>query len=359
MEKSGVKAATPARKRVLYFSVLNVIACFGVVLLHCNGDAFWNFARSKTWISANFIEAIYYFPVPIFFMLSGATLLEYRKRYSTKVFMKKRFAKTLIPFLFWSLIAMLYASVVSGVFDWHPLHIIDNILNTRYMPIFGFFISLFALYLSIPVLSAIDSKIRMKVYKFAIMLALIFISILPLVCHLCKIEYAEGYIETLVPPVVGGYVIFVLIGYYLNKVTLNKKQRRLIYVAGIFGVLLHFVGCWVFSYHYNEVNLLFKGYGNLPSVLGATAVFVFFKYLNYDKILRKLPWLEKLFHNLAGLTFGVYLIHGFIVGGLPLLFNIDTYGWMWRIFGTIGVFALCIIISWIIKKIPILRQLVP
>lgn len=49
-------------------------------------------------------ETVFYFVVPIFFMISGATLMDYRDRYNTKDFFIKRGLCTFIPFIVWSLI---------------------------------------------------------------------------------------------------------------------------------------------------------------------------------------------------------------------------------------------------------------
>lgn len=352
---STVAKSTTSSKRVLYFSILNVIACFGVVMLHCNSEAFWGFAKSKTWISGNLIETLFYFPVPIFFMLSGATLLGYRKRYDTKTFLVKRFQKTLIPFLFWSVVALFYAAIVSNWQDWNPIHIISNILNTRYMSIYWFFIALFAIYLSIPILSAVDERLKMKVYKYAIIIGLIFVSILPLACTLLHIEYNYE----LTSPVVGGYLLFILLGYYLSKIDLTKKQRRIIYICGILGLAVHFAGSWFLSFRHDELSMTFKGYTNLPSVLYAVAIFVWFKYCNFEKIIQKFPSFPKLINNLAGLTFGIYLIHGFVVYGVPQLIGLDTTWWVWRTFGAIATFVICGLITWVLKKLPVLKHIVP
>ena len=85
-------------KKKIYIQILGVIACLAVVAMHVNG-CFWQFSYDRYWLTANIIECICYFAVPIFFMISGATLLNYRKRYTTAVFFKKRFGKTLVPFL--------------------------------------------------------------------------------------------------------------------------------------------------------------------------------------------------------------------------------------------------------------------
>lgn len=81
-----------------YITVLSVLSCIAVVYLHIN-DCFWNFSYENYWISANIIESIFYFAVPVFFMISGCTLIDYRNKYSTKIYFKKRINKTLIPFI--------------------------------------------------------------------------------------------------------------------------------------------------------------------------------------------------------------------------------------------------------------------
>ena len=57
-----------------YISALNVLSCMAVVFLHTN-CVFWDFKKENYWITANIIECIFYFAVPVFFMISGATLI--------------------------------------------------------------------------------------------------------------------------------------------------------------------------------------------------------------------------------------------------------------------------------------------
>lgn len=99
-------------KRVDCISVLNVLSCFSVVVLHCNG-IFWSRPDGRLWITSNFLETFFYFAVPVFFMVSGVTLLDYNKKYSTKTYFKKRFDKAVVPFFVWSVISFLYSARVT------------------------------------------------------------------------------------------------------------------------------------------------------------------------------------------------------------------------------------------------------
>lgn len=84
-------------KKVNYITLLSVISAIAVVILHTN--EFWIFSTEKYWETANIIECVFYFAVPIFFMISGITLIDYRDRYDTKEFLKRRIKKTVIPFI--------------------------------------------------------------------------------------------------------------------------------------------------------------------------------------------------------------------------------------------------------------------
>ena len=95
-------------ERIHYLDILNVISALAVGFLHTNG-CFWKYSGKDSlvwWKSSNVIESFFYFAVPVFFMISGATLLDYNKKYSTKIFFKKRIFKTVIPYIIWSVIGL-------------------------------------------------------------------------------------------------------------------------------------------------------------------------------------------------------------------------------------------------------------
>lgn len=91
-------------KQYEYITLLHVVSMVAVVCLHTN-RCFWDFsATAGYWASANVIECLFYFAVPVFFMLTGATLMDYSDRYDTVTFYKRRAKKILLPFVVWSLV---------------------------------------------------------------------------------------------------------------------------------------------------------------------------------------------------------------------------------------------------------------
>ena len=90
-----------SKRRIAYIDFMNIWACFGVVCLHCSGSVFeYGQIETRLWVLSMLVQTIMHPAVPLFFMITGTTLLEYRKKYSTKFYFKKRFLRTGIPFVF-------------------------------------------------------------------------------------------------------------------------------------------------------------------------------------------------------------------------------------------------------------------
>ncbi len=81
-------------------SYLRIIACAMVVLLHVCGANVHEF--SQRWWSANIYNSLTRACVPLFFMISGATLLY--KDEALGVFLRKRLVRILPPLLLWSVV---------------------------------------------------------------------------------------------------------------------------------------------------------------------------------------------------------------------------------------------------------------
>ena len=91
-----------AGQTCLYIDVLAILSAFAVVMLHANG-VFWSHPAGRLWLTSNCIETLFYFAVPVFFMISGATLMDFRAKYSTKEYFVRRLVRAGIPFLAWKI----------------------------------------------------------------------------------------------------------------------------------------------------------------------------------------------------------------------------------------------------------------
>ena len=340
-------------KRKTYLQVLSVLSCFAVIFLHVN-HCFWDFGYEDYWILANFIESIMYFAVPVFFMITGATLLNYRKRYSTKKYFQKRIHKVVIPYVIWSIIGILFMLAYRRIAleDISLKMIVDTFMNGNVVTVYWYFIPLFAVYLSIPVLSSIEENQQQNIFGYMIIISFMTVSLLPLVFKLIDIPY-NGSLQF---PVGMNHIIFVLIGYYVDHYELSKKQRMMIYVLGILGFLAHWLGTWYASYQIGEVSRLWKGYTNAPSVLYASAIFVFFKYFPNESIMNVLEKVSSYFKNV---TFGTYLIHWYIIQMILTILPISQRQVIYRIIGPFVIMIICSMIIKTMQKIPMVKNSVP
>ena len=335
--------------KLLYIAALNVSGALGVILLHANG-VFWSRPQGTLWLSANFIETFFYWPVPVFFMITGATLIGYLKRYDTKAYFRKRSVRTLLPFVFWSLFACGFNVLYLGQpMDWNVLHIVSNIFSASYLTIYWFFLSLFSIYLSIPLLALLADKER--AFRYVIIAGIVANLSLPLLCKILNFSF-NVRLEA-----AGGLLIYAMTGYYLSRIQFSSGQRLVIYICGISGWLVHYLGTMVSSAGQPSISMVFKGYDNLPAFLQAVAVFVLFRYL-FEK--HQVPGaVRSLIFRFSTLTFGVYLIHWYFLVVLQRELSLDSSTLWWRICGAVFVFILSSHIVMLIKKIPLLRKAVP
>lgn len=341
----------------LAFDLLNIAACIAVVALHVNGG-FWGFTTDPWWKFSLLIETAFYWAVPVFFMLTGATLIDYRLRYDTKTFVKKRFVKTVIPFLFWSAISIPWAMYVSHFLDIHTLStwkdFVNAILNQQGMSIYWFFPPLFAIYLAIPVISAVPDTQRKQLYGWMIIYSFVTYSLPPVLATKTGIHINPAFQNPLNG---GGYLMFSLIGYWIMKYPINRTSRIYIYILGVIGWSIRYFFTLNQSYQSGYIDTTFSGYTNFPSVCLATAVFTWFWYHDWASISH--PKLIAGIKKLSSASFGVYLVHFFILRHIVDTFHIPMQSYSWSILGTPVVYILSLTLVLYLKNLPLIRKIIP
>ena len=153
------------KNRIVYFDVLNILACISVIFLHCNGIVH-TYSTMRAWKTSLIIEVICYWAVPVFIMLTGATLMKYREKYDTKTFFFTRVLKVGIPFIFWALIMIFWKSATGNlkIEKWSIKNILNIIfLNGEEFTYYLMFI-IIGIYLTLPILSILSEKNIEKYY---------------------------------------------------------------------------------------------------------------------------------------------------------------------------------------------------
>lgn len=342
-----------------YISILSVLSCFAVVMLHHNGTVY-EFGTDLRWFAANFVECLCYCAVPVFLMISGATLMDYRKKYDTTTYFKKRVIKTVIPYIIWITIAVFY-KVLIGEFQIGELCTVKFWFECYFWHysmffVYAFFMYLFAVYLSIPVISLIPENVRKHTYLYMIAMFMITGSAIPLFAKV----FGYTYDHKLSIAVVGGYLVYPLIGYCIDRYPLSKRQRFWVYAAGIASYICFYAGNFFMSMRNGIFDETFEDYLEPFVILYAAAVFTLFKYMDSGRlgevVFRFLYIITKPF---GSVTFGVYLIHVYIYLTALHFSGISEMSALWRFGGPVVVFLLSALIVWIMQKIPLIRRMVP
>ena len=342
-------------KTINYISLLNVVCAIAVVILHTNGVTFWKFNNNGIWAISNLIECIFYFAVPIFFMITGITLIDYRDRYSTKEFFKKRVKKTVIPFIFFSIFGLFFLAYISKALPIQEFNIVkffNVIVDTQFMGIYWFFIPLFSIYLCMPLLSSIDKKNRKSVFLYLLGCCILFNTVLPFLNEILNLGLSLP-----IKMIIGTeYLMYPIMGYLLHTYDIDKKKEYVIYFLGIVSLLIHIIMTYNLSIQAQNVIETYKGYNSIFCILYSAAVFLFVK--NISKFIK-----SKKFFNLVNAvkkyTFAIYLLHWFLMDLFTFIFNLKTNSVLYILGLPIIIIPFCISITYIIRKIPIVKHLLP
>lgn len=334
-----------------YISILNVLACIGVVILHTFETGYTSDAN---FVFEVLIRAIAYCAVPLFFMITGATLIDYRERYDTKTFFKKRLLKVIIPLIIWSIIYFII-NFFKGKFSINDLSfkfVFEYFFLVKTNPIFWFFVVIIGIYLAIPVISLIPQETRRKAFLYIIIITFVFNQFLPDLLYHLNLNY--NY-DLKFPLTYSGWISFIFIGYYIDKYEIVKKHRVIIYVLGIIGFLTMVVPTIFISYHKNESCSWFDEYYDAPCVLYSASVFLFFKSkINNNQIVTKIM---PFFNFVAPTTLGIYVLHIAIRDFLRYFYTYSYFGM--NLVLTLSILTICFIVVKIVQKIPGLRHIFP
>ncbi|WP_312235073.1 acyltransferase [Pseudescherichia sp.] len=281
-------------------NLTRAIAIALVVMLHMSANSFASYGENW-WISLTY-DSLTRACVPLFFMLSGALLLQ--KIEPAAIFYRKRVAKILIPLIFWSYVYLLYRKYYVGESELSlsPLMLLNG-------PVYyhlWFLYSIIAVYLFIPMLRfyAINATNSVKL----LVLALWFVSqsIQPFAAILGWNLYTGidlGFVSR--------FFGFVLLGEYLasNRYMLNKATLLTIFTVSTLLTL-------IFTYHSSSqsgaANEVWFQYHS-PFVITA-AIALFLLCMNAK------TQLPALFEPVSTYSFGIYFVHIIIMQQLSVRF---------------------------------------
>lgn len=246
------------KKRVFYFDVLRAVAILCVILCHTTRIySPYTFDTIKHAIPP-LINVIGLVGVPLFFMLSGALLLN--RDYDLKDFFKKRFTRILYPAIFWIIITSLLV---------YPFYNFDEVVkivmgDNRYT---WFVWVMIGIYLIIPVLNSFVKEYGMKGVRYFLLVWAVTI-----VLNTFN-KFPFGRLEL---SYFAGYIGFVVLGYYLANTRFKMSDFSQIIIGVLLFVIFTIADMYTRYYHIH----ISTNYNSILVALAAIGVFIMFKALS-------------------------------------------------------------------------------
>ncbi len=337
-----------------YITYLNVIAMIAVLYQHSAGYAQRVFHSGRAWRGVNLITTVFHFAVPIFFMITGATLMDFNDRYSLKEYFVKRIKKTLIPFIIWSVIGFFYYGYVMKSLDvekyFGAVEFFNGMMSTDYIAIYWFFPKLFVIYLAMPLFSAVDKSKRKAVFTYLAVGGFIISYILPEIDALFGLGLDQSVI--IVPASKG--LLIPIVGYLISEYEMPRKGRMAVYTLAVMAFIAILVITDQCSISAKSNIDTVRGWNQPLTLIYAVGIFTWFRYNANSEMKGKLA---TLFEWVAGYTFGIYLFHKPFMDTVKSAFSIRAYSLFW-IFGMpIATLIVSVIVIYLVRKIPVVSKL--
>lgn len=300
-----------------YIEVLRVLSMFSVVFLHVAAGSLRGNYGSAVWHFSNILTSIMSTAVPIFFMISGALLMNSKKTLSIETTFKKRLPKVLIPFLAWSFGAVAYYLLVNYVITGNldtgsAVGRIKNMPGQATTVHLWFMYALIPLYIISPLLKKLVDSLTRELVLYMMVLWLVFSSLLPTAAAFLPAKYQplltlnSSYNLNFMT----GYIGYFLAGYYLMRSEKRISKKILAAIITVDTALIA-AGTWIKTVEIEKYSEFFKSYSRIFTLVLSVAIFLFVKELFAQKSLK--GRLKNIFRTLSALSFGVYLVHNLLV----------------------------------------------
>jgi surface polysaccharide O-acyltransferase-like enzyme len=342
-------------KRIDYFDWLRILASFSVISIHVSAQN-WDICpiKSHEWKIFNFYDAIVRFGVPIFFMISGTIFLE--KNISFSIMLKKYIKNIYINFIFCSFFYSLRKKIIKN-YTYKKTFLL--ILNGHYH--LWFLYRICGLYLITPFLKEITKKeVLLNIFLIInFIFGFLFPNLLTFLFYYSK-EYYNTIKQILQKIGLNGFLnnnlLYYIFGFYLNKKNISPLFRIIIYFFGICGMIFSFEITYYASAKKNKkISVNSSNYFN--AFLMSIAIFIFFKY-NFSCLGNK-KRIKEIIQKLGHLTFGIYIIHPFVIEELNIRIKLNTLSFdpLYSVpINSLIIFFISLLIAYFIKLIPFINR---
>ncbi|MEJ0029766.1 MAG: acyltransferase family protein [Bacteroidota bacterium] len=335
--------------RHYWIDQLRVFSTIGVIFLHVIAGEFNAEGESLngSWWVLNLIGSFLRCCVPVFVMISGTLLLT--ERYTLSDFLRKRAARILPPFVFWSCcyiaanLVVQYLTEGKLAFPGALYYIGEKLVYGSSFHLWYVYMIL-GLYLAIPILSVwIRNATKNEVAYF---ITIWFLT------TIFALSFARPFIPVINLVFFGGFAGYLVLGYFLSQVqpTTNQRTVTLIVLALVVtGTAATALGTYALAHASETSRSEFYGYLTPNVVFISAGIFLWFRF---NPSLNRKP--GPFFMLVNKHSFGIYLSHMLV---LSALYRTPIKTWIpWPLLNVPLVTILGVVISlitvYLISKLP-------
>ena len=347
--------------RLFYADILRALAIFGVIILHNAADyddQLRDIPQSHWWAGAIW-NGLVRFCVPLFVALSGAFLLRSDKAVTFSDVFKKRLPKILIPLIFWSIIYILYAGIVSqgGIRSINWAQQLKIFYQGPVIYHLWFLYMMVGIYLLYPVINLFITAASPIHVRYFILIWFLSNCIMKLIDLLTGTTFGiENSFFT-------DYVGYFVLGYYLTHYKFTRTELRVAYCLGLLGFIISLLTpyiCVLFNLeHRSEV---IESDFTPDIALSVSALILWFKNIEYSQ--GPPGVIQRLVNTISKESFGIYLVHVLI---MQIIFNssrsysdvVDNWHPGWAIpFKALVILFVSFALVKLIRLIPYLNKVI-
>jgi len=335
------------KKRLVYIDIIRFFAMLLVILAHSCSEIISQHPHNSNWNLANSMVVVTEIAVPLFFMISGASILNSEKTLSLKYLFQHRLIRILLPFLVWSVISAFIYSYLYPRFQIDPVESLLKIFHTPVLVAYWFIYPLITLYLLSPLLKAMVSHVDDGLLTYALVLWMILSIVLPMVVQ--TTPKSVGIYFNSYP--MGRIVVSKSLGYFIlgYRLTRSKHLHINVWFNSLLIIALMGINIWIsfLSLDKSLQYLRIISEINIPIIAGL----IYLTLRSLEPYYHR--WFAKIIEYIAPLTYGVYLMHGIVILYLQRYFF--SYNDYFSVFAITA--ASCLLVMALLNSIPLVKRL--
>ncbi len=349
----------------IYLDVLRVFAMFCVIV--SNSDAHGLFAGCPRgsvsyWICL-LVSILSSSMICIFFMIIGAEQLKREEK--TEDIWKHKIPRIAIDIFVFSLLYYL-GNVASGQETFRPGNFLLDLYSQERVIPFWFLYAYLGILICLPFLRPMARYIKNRDYVYLIGLAVILLNALPIVNEYILLDRYSLNPSMRLDWIMEMTVLYPLLGHFIRRrLSLKECKRTMVslWILNLFWIVMTAYRTYVAT-EFSESTTIFTNYHTQVRLLNSLAVFMTARVLLDDREFSEK--VKRFWSEFGGLTLGIYLFHVAFMERIPALNTIKTIlmgsrtgipALLCSLLWSVIVMALSAALTWILKKIPLVRKL--